>query len=457
MRLKVAGARRVVKGDLAIEFTDDRLTSYAGLELLRQYWNRIDLSGRLRRALEPCNLGGDYQGSRMVVLLMVLMLVGARRVAQLKYLGGDPIVRRATDLERLPSMMTVRTWLKRFTRERVAALSTLNTELVAEHLSDLRLPRVTLDVDGTVVRTGDQVEWALRGFNPHHPKDKSYYPIMVHVAQTSQILCLKNRPGNVHDSKGSARFVRQAIGDIRRRLGDAVTLECRMDAAFFKRDMIEMLTRERCDYAIKVPFCSWVGVRTMIAERKEWTPINAKLSYFESRLSLEVWNLDLRVVIYRKRVAHRTAKNFQLDLFSPDDGYYEYSAITTNKALGGTALWHFMAGRGAHEKTIAELKGEFALDVVPTRHYGANSAWQQISILSHNLLKAFQLATTAEQKPRSRKRTAAYLLKNARTMRFELIARAARLCRPSGRQVLKLPGDAVTRALYNRLIQRLAA
>jgi hypothetical protein len=29
-------------------------------------------------------------------------------------------------------------------------------------------------------------------------------------------------------------------------------------------------------------------------------------------------------------------------------------------------------GRGAQEKTLAELKGEFALDVLPTNHYGAN-------------------------------------------------------------------------------------
>ena len=33
-----------------------------------------------------------------------------------------------------------------------------------------------------------------------------------------------------------------------------------------------------------------------------------------------------------------------------------------------------MAGRGAQEKTFGELEGEFALDVVPTNHYGANSA-----------------------------------------------------------------------------------
>ena len=44
-------------------------------------------------------------------------------------------------------------------------------------------------------------------------------------------------------------------------------------------------------------------------------------------------------------------------------------------ALSLPALYAFIGGRGAQEKTIAELKGEFALDVVPTKHYGANSAW----------------------------------------------------------------------------------
>ena len=35
---------------------------------------------------------------------------------------------------------------------------------------------------------------------------------------------------------------------------------------------------------------------------------------------------------------HATRKNFQLDLFSPDDGHFEYSAVTTNKALSPAAV-----------------------------------------------------------------------------------------------------------------------
>jgi len=140
-----------------------------------------------------------------------------------------------------------------------------------------------------------------------------------------------------------------------------------------------------------------------------------------------------------------------------DDGHYEYSAITTNKDVGGPALWHFAAGRGAQEKTIAELKGEFALDAVPSRDYGANSAWQQLSILAHNLLKGFQLDTLAPAKPRSPKRTASYLLQNMRTLRFELIARAARLCRPQGRRVLRLKANPRIQQLYEDVSAALAA
>jgi hypothetical protein len=79
--------------------------------------------------------------------------------------------------------------------------------------------------------------------------------------------------------------------------------------------------------------------------------------------------------------------------------------VATNKALTPAALWAFVAGRGAQEKTLAELNGEFALDVVPTNHYGANSGWQQLSVLAHNLLRGFELHTLATPKARTRRRT----------------------------------------------------
>jgi hypothetical protein len=457
MRLKVAGLRGVVKRDLPIEFTNEQLTSYGGLEVLRRYFQRIGLHARLRNALADSGMGSDYGASRLALLLVTLFVIGARRLEHLAYVATDPLIRRICGLGHMPAAATVRNWLRQSTATTVEALRSLNTELVIEQLHRLALPRITLDVDGTVVCTGMQVEWAFRGFNPHHRKTPSYYPLLAHIAQTGQILRLRNRPGNVHDSRGAVDFLREALGTLRQRFGRWVVLECRMDAAFFQRPILELLERKGCEYAIKVPFVQWVGLKPIVAARTRWRRIDATLSYFAVTVPLTTWDKELRVVVYRKRVFHETRKNFQLDLFSPDDGHFEYSAITTNKTLGGSALWQFMAGRGAQEKTLGELKGEFAFDVVPTRRYGANSAWQQLSILAHNLIKSFQLDTLAQPKPRSRKRTACYLLQNMRTLRFLMIARAGRLYRPAGRSVLRLNANPATQTLYKDVIHALAA
>src|SRR2546421_5933820 len=230
MRLSVGTLQQVVKRDLSIAFVPQQLTSYGGLELLRRYVRRIELPRRLQAACAA--LGGDYSGGRLALLLVALPYVGARRLEHLQDLVGDPLVRRFAGLARVPTARTVSNWLRRFTQETLRPLVRLNQELVLDTLARLDVPRLTLDVDGTIVRTGATVAWAFRGFNPHHRKDPSYYPLLAHVAQTGHILRVKNRPGNVHDSKQAVAFLREVIAGLRAQLGGRLPLEVRMDAAF---------------------------------------------------------------------------------------------------------------------------------------------------------------------------------------------------------------------------------
>ena len=121
-------------------------------------------------------------------------------------------------------------------------------------------------------------------------------------------------------------------------------------------------------------------------------------------------------------------------------------------------MWNFIAGRGAQEKTFAELKGEFALDAVPTNHYTANSAWQQLSILTHNLTIGFQLhSNLATAKPPTAKRTYTYWLVSMKTLRFTVINRAARVARIHGRRILRFSYNPATQVLYDQVLDRFAA
>ena len=453
MRLSRTDFHSSCKSVFKIEFASQDITAFGGLELIRRYFRLIQLGRTVRSVFARYDVGGDYRAIDMILVIVVLILAGGQRLDHLNYVCEDPLVKRFCGLLRLPRERSVARWLKRFGHKSLEALVEINSQIVWAAIEKEKLGRLTLDIDGSVITTGASVSWAFRGFNPHHRKNPSYYPILAHLAQTGHIVRVKNRPGNVHDSKGAVAFLRDLIDDVRMRLGRALPLEFRMDGAFFQREIICLLDRRGAGYAIKVPFFKWLGLLPMIRDRQRWHALREGMGCFE--LPIAAWQRTLRVVVYRKPVHHETKKNYQLDLFDPDDGYFEYSAVGTNLDLSTAALWDFMAGRGAQEKTFAELKGEWALDVVPTHHYGANSAWQQISILGHNLIRNFQLQTLATPKPRSRKRTYRFFLQSLKTIRFKLIHQPARLVKPQGYQVLRFSVAPPVQQLIKTIDQKL--
>src|SRR5712692_5891429 len=135
MRLSVRSLRRVVKGDLPIEFVQQDLTSYGGLELVRRYLHRLDVMGRLRRAV--ADVPSDYGGARLALLVVALFYVGARRLEHLRYLAGDRLIARFCGVARFPTAHTVSNWLKQFTQATLAPLIQLNHDLVVEAVTKL--------------------------------------------------------------------------------------------------------------------------------------------------------------------------------------------------------------------------------------------------------------------------------------------------------------------------------
>jgi hypothetical protein len=370
-----------VKRDLPLTFSDrEQISAHGGLELFRRYLVAIDLPARLRRAVGD---GGDYGAVRLVLLVIALLLAGGRRLAHLAVLARDPVILRFAGMQRLPADRTVARWMAGAAQTVIESVATVVRDVAHDAIASLALPRLTLDLDGTVLRVCGAGEGAERGFNPHHPKDRSYYPLTAHLGQTGHLL--------------------------------------------------------------RVPLWKWLGIREQIATRSRWMKANASVSGFEIRLPIPQWNRVQRVVVYRKRVFHETHRNFQLDLFSPDDGHYEYSAVATNLRLGVPALWDFMAGRGGHEKTFGELKQHLAFDAIPGRDRQANALWQQLSVLSHNLVRSFQLCVGAPARPRSRKRTFLFVFRSLQTLRFTLFDQPARIVRPGGRSELRFAVSPVTR------------
>ena len=106
VRLRKAGLRRRINGQLTLRYEAGGLTSFAGLELVGRFIRRLDFRGTLRRA-ERALPRSDFGAVRLSMLVLAMLIAGARRVRHVCYLANDPLVERLCGLSRLPSSPTL--------------------------------------------------------------------------------------------------------------------------------------------------------------------------------------------------------------------------------------------------------------------------------------------------------------------------------------------------------------
>jgi hypothetical protein len=270
--------RARVNGDLQLEFGDVALTSYGGLELFARYLRGTGFNAVIRTAFAGTPRWGDFGAVAMIRILVGLLIVGGRRLRHLAFVQDDPLFKRFGEVQIVPTARTVSRWLQGFTMTTVTGLQQINTIVIARVLATLGLRTWTIDVDGVVVSTGLQVERAFRGFNPHHRKVPSYYPIMAHLAETTHVLRVKNRSGNVHDGKAGLPFLRDLWAQLGTLLPRGGTVRFRMDGAFFRQDVLQWLGARHAGYAIKVPFYHWLDLQQYIRAQPTWRPVAPEIT-----------------------------------------------------------------------------------------------------------------------------------------------------------------------------------
>ncbi|MBM4206415.1 MAG: IS1380 family transposase [Gammaproteobacteria bacterium] len=455
MRLSRPLLKQRVNALPLLRFNCEGLTSFSGLELFRSFFRGLALTDRLRSLLADRLPGSDYPGVGLILLLLALLLTGGRRLAHLRALQHDPVVARFCGLSRLPAERSVSRWLAKSGGTHVDALKRVNDTVTSDLVHGLNLRRLTLDIDGSVVSTGLKVEGARRGYNPHRRKVPSYYPITAYEAQSGLLLKVQNRAGNVHDGHGALAFIDELLVQLKGTYPEALHLEFGMDGSFFLKEIFERMDASGAEYTIKVPFWKWLDLQSHIRTRKRWQRVQDGVDCFEVRLPIKPWRRRERVVIYRKHVRHRTARNFQLDLFDPDTGTFEYSAIATNKVLTGAWLWTFMNGRGTHEKVYGELKSGFAFDSVPSMKYHGNSAWQVLSVLAFNLSRALQASQQDARNVTTPSRRARFIFQSIRSLRFQWLNLAGLLVHPCGKTTLDVGTNPVVRQHFSSIASSL--
>ena len=106
-----------------IRFSEERkLTSYSGIVIFQALFNALKLGARIRACFR--HLGGSkiFGHASVVVLLVVHLVLGFRRLRDLDFYRGDPLVARVCGLRKLPDVATVSRTLASFDDESVENL-----------------------------------------------------------------------------------------------------------------------------------------------------------------------------------------------------------------------------------------------------------------------------------------------------------------------------------------------
>jgi hypothetical protein len=444
MKYSRSAVHRKVHKLPALRFEAQTLTSFAGLVLVQALFSRLRLKERLATCFAH-RPGAPIFGPHVVVLALVAhLLLGYRELRDQRYYRDDPLVQRLLGLTRLPDVATISRVLAGADPRSVDRLRALGRRLVVERLQTIAPARLTLDFDGTVLHTKRRAEGSAVGYCKTKKGARSYYPLFCTIAQTGQVLDVLHRGGNVHDSNGAAAFLTACLARVREAL-PGVTLEVRLDSAFFSETIVATLEAARVEYSISVPFERFTALKTLVEARTRWRRLSDTLAYFEPVWAPHCWTQGVRVLVIREQAPERAPGPVQLDLFTPQVWGYQFKAIITNKVVGPGTVLAFHNGRGTQEGLFAQLKTQTQLDYIPVRRLVGNQLFLHAVVLTHNLGREFQMASRPASRTTAPTRPALWDFQELQTVRQALLRRAGRLTEPQGELTLTISANADVR------------
>ncbi|MCJ7542256.1 MAG: IS1380 family transposase [Desulfobacterales bacterium] len=412
--------------------------------IFQQLFKRINLKQRLKKCFAHLKVSPIFGRHLVVMLLIVHLLLGFRRLREVDYYRDDPIVLRLMGLRKLPDVATISRALSLMESEGVENVRQLSRSVVIEGLQREQLPRLTLDFDGSVQSTKGHAEGTAVGYNKNKKGARSYYPLFCTVAQTGQFFDIYHRPGNVHDSNGAAQFMLNCFTDAKAGLKNTI-FESRVDSAFFNQDVFSSFDRNYVKFSASVPFERFSQLKDMIEQRKRWHRIDKQWSFFETEWKPKSWDSAFRFIFTRKKTKRQHKGPMQLHLFEPRDFNYDYKVIVTNKSEFAKTVVLFHNGRGSQETIFGDAKNDAALDAIPTKRLAGNQIFTLCAMMAHNLSRELQMLAAPSASRALPKRPAAWAFEKLDTLRHRIIQRAGRFTRPQGELTLTMSANHAVR------------
>jgi hypothetical protein len=421
---------------VAVTFGARSLTHYGGVYLLHRFLSRIGFKHAVALQVRVVQRNHRYSIGEMLFSLLYPMILGLERIETTQLLRQNGVFQYLTGLPSYPDASTLRRFLLRVAPTALPKVRALHDRFLRRMTAQPRPPRrLIFDVDSTVLVVYGQQEQARIGYNPIKRGRPSYHPLLCFEGQSKDFWHGELRPGDAHTASGTldlltACFAKMPPG-IRLRI-------VRADKGFYDHKLIEWLEARRTRFVI-------VARLTRPIKRKlphlRYVSPSLGVEAAEFRYQPTRWPKPYRFVVIRRPQPEEPTS--QLTLFKL--GRYHYQVLVTNLPLRPLNLWRFYNDRAGVELLIKQLKGDYALGSIPTRHFFANETYFHLLLLAYNLVNWFKRLCLPP----------ALQTATLQTLRQRILLMPAQLRRTHNRRRLVLPAGGSREAAWKYALHQI--
>lgn len=373
---------------ILFRFTDHPITVWAGVILLRVYFEWVGLRKEIGQQLGEFVKRSNNQIASVEVVLSWFygLALGASRFEHFTRYRRDPMMKVLLGIARFPSPDTVRRFFLSFDYRRVTEVS---EQLIRFSLSKTRpiLLGHTLDLDSTVFcRYGEKQEGSLKGYNPKKPGRPSHHPLVAFLSEARRVLWAVLRCGNSRSANGCVEFLRQALAVLPAEHKVALV---RADAGFFEKRFLEFLERRELPYIIVAKLTPIVRrVVLHSVAQQSWRALGRGIEVANVERSFPSWQgKSRRFVCLRQEISERPQARGKRLFDFPG---YSYRVVVTNLTYSAEIITRMYSGRAESENRIKELKEDLSLDGFCLQSFDATDAAFRTGCVLYNLLAGFR-------------------------------------------------------------------
>ena len=399
------------------------VTPYGGLAVATAFLRRFKVAECIDRNVKVFLVHLPYHESDHVLAQTLNLYVGGTCIEDVANLQHSEAVRRILGAPRIPDPTTAGDFLRRL-HEKEHQLPGLRRAVDEVQVAVWRRSRrgrgkredpwSIVDVDGHVKPLyGVQKEGA-----DFYKSTWCYQPLIVSLAGTGECLAIRNRPGNVRSSDGTATVLDEVLPVVRERGGRMLV---RGDSDFDRSDVRAACDRAGAYFAFvgreftdrpklveTIAESAWKPFRTRAhrerVERRKHPSYasrrkkpnrrrrRARARGFTEKQLVKQWVTELaqtdadgkpyRLVIRRQLIEHREGQRLLFDEYR-----YRYIVTSLPASVSTQDAVDLTYERCDQENVIEQLGSGLAAWRMPVAEFDGNSAWLEIARLAWNLGK----------------------------------------------------------------------